>query len=201
MQERVQATLFLFVLTLAVILAMSLPVYRLAQDFIRANPVLDLGPVKLTFTAAAANAAAEAKRRYARQLQCLADNIYYESRGEPYRGQVAVARVTMNRVAAGFAKDVCGVVYQGAPKGKAGAAYQVGGCQFSWLCGGEELRKPDPYFWNKAYDIAVKVMLEKKYETVVPNALFFHANYVVHPYPQRVVYTDNIGNHRFYRFK
>jgi len=36
--------------------------------------------------------------------------VYCEARGETYAGQVAVARVTRNRVRQGFARDVAGVV-------------------------------------------------------------------------------------------
>src|SRR5688572_26685042 len=42
-------------------------------------------------------ASQEAATRNA-ELNCLAENVYYESRGEPLDGQYAVAEVTMNRV-------------------------------------------------------------------------------------------------------
>ena len=32
------------------------------------------------------------------ELLCLAKNIYYEARGEPLQGKIAVAQVTLNRV-------------------------------------------------------------------------------------------------------
>ena len=48
-----------------------------------------------------------------KQLECLTRNIYWESASEPFEGKVAVAQVTINRVASGkFASDICGVVYQ-----------------------------------------------------------------------------------------
>ena len=60
-----------------------------------------------------------------KQIDCLADNIYYESAYEPESGQVAVALVTLNRVNhPAFPKDVCGVVKQ-----KTNST-----CQFSWFC-------------------------------------------------------------------
>ena len=47
--------------------------------------------------------------------KCLADAIYFEARGEPLKGQEAVAQVVMNRVFSGYyPNDVCGVVYQNA---------------------------------------------------------------------------------------
>jgi len=47
------------------------------------------------------------------EMLCLAKNVYYEARGEPAAGQIAVAEVTMNRLASGrYADTLCGVVYQ-----------------------------------------------------------------------------------------
>src|SRR5262245_29861041 len=36
------------------------------------------------------------------QLLCLAENVYYEARGEPMAGQYAVAEVTLNRLASPY---------------------------------------------------------------------------------------------------
>jgi hypothetical protein len=55
-------------------------------------------------------------------LLCLATAVYFEARGEPTVGQVAVAAVVMNRVEARrFPNDVCSVVKQG-PLYRSGAA-------------------------------------------------------------------------------
>ena len=62
-----------------------------------------------------------------RQLECLANNIYWEAASEPFEGKVAVAQVTMNRVESGrFADTVCGVVYQ------KNVIYEKVICQFTW---------------------------------------------------------------------
>jgi spore germination cell wall hydrolase CwlJ-like protein len=47
------------------------------------------------------------------ELLCLAKNIYYEARGEPTRGKIAVAQVTLNRVThrTEFQSSICQVVY------------------------------------------------------------------------------------------
>jgi len=72
-----------------------------------------------------------------KQLDCLTRNIYWESATEPFEGKVAVAQVTINRVASGkFAPDICGVVYQ-----KNIIAERVI-CQFSWMCDGSSKTKP-----------------------------------------------------------
>src|ERR1700750_740338 len=57
----------------------------------------------------------EVKRAQKREsdLQCLAENVYFESRGEPLKGQYAVAEVTLNRTrSANFPHTVCGVVHE-----------------------------------------------------------------------------------------
>ena len=49
-----------------------------------------------------------------KQLECLAKNIYFEARNEPFVGQFAVALVTLNRVNdTDFPNTVCEVVYEG----------------------------------------------------------------------------------------
>ena len=64
-----------------------------------------------------------------KQWQCLAKAVYFESRGEPVKGQFGVAEVVLNRVdAAGFPDTVCAVVNQGAHRRNA--------CQFSFACDG-----------------------------------------------------------------
>ena len=49
------------------------------------------------------------------ELKCVAENVYFESRGEPIMDQIYVANVTMNRVkdnTGRWADTPCGVVYQ-----------------------------------------------------------------------------------------
>jgi N-acetylmuramoyl-L-alanine amidase len=56
--------------------------------------------------------AARAQRR-AIDLECLAENVYFEARGEPLEGQYAVAEVTLNRTRSDhFPHTVCGVVHE-----------------------------------------------------------------------------------------
>lgn len=46
-------------------------------------------------------------------LECLAKTVYFEARGEPARGQIAVANVVLNRAASIEHPDsICGVVQQ-----------------------------------------------------------------------------------------
>ena len=53
-----------------------------------------------------------------KQLDCLAEALYFEARGESVKGQFAVADVILNRVESPlFPKTVCGVVQQGEGSG------------------------------------------------------------------------------------
>ena len=52
-------------------------------------------------------------QRRENDLECLAENIYFEARGEPLDGQFAVAEVTLNRTRApNFPHTVCAVVHE-----------------------------------------------------------------------------------------
>lgn len=198
MVERKQDSVLLALITLVLIIAVLLPAYGVARQLVIQNPTVKIGEVTILLPRITGP---EWRSVDVRQLQCLADNIYYEAKGESDLGKIAVARVVMNRVEAGFEKDPCAVIYQGAPGGKVRAADRRGGCQFSWLCGGKTLANPNPDIWKRCYDIAVKVLVFGEYREVVRDALYFHANYVKHPAPDRIQYLAQIGNHKFYNFK
>ena len=83
----------------------------------------------------------------AKAEKCLANAVYFESRSEPVRGQIAVAQVVMNRAFSGFyPNDVCGVVYQNAHRHLA--------CQFTFACDGIADVVNDPESWERAKRIA-----------------------------------------------
>ena len=66
-----------------------------------------------------------------KQLTCLAKNIYFEARNEPFAGQFAVALVTLNRVSdTTFPDTICKVVNQGIHT--ADGFPKRDRCQFSW---------------------------------------------------------------------
>lgn len=136
-----------------------------------------------------------------KQLSCLATNIFYEASGESILGQAAVARVVLNRVAHGFARTPCGVVYQTInvikPDAETGEDVPVKVCQFSWVC--ED--KPDPIKTSARYKqaeyIAREVLVNDAYKDVVPKSTLFFHNVLVNPsWPYRKV--AEIGNHIFY---
>ena len=131
----------------------------------------------------------------AKQLDCLTRNIYWESATEPFEGKVAVAQVTINRVASGkFAPDICGVVYQ------KNIIYDKVVCQFSWFCdGSSKIRPIYPAHWKESEEVAKKVLLEGFRLPSVQNALYFHADYVKPQWGKPQV--AKFGRHIFYADK
>jgi spore germination cell wall hydrolase CwlJ-like protein len=130
-----------------------------------------------------------------RQLECMAMNIYREAGYEPFEGKVAVAQVTMNRVAKGtFGNDVCGVVYQ------KNVIMEKVVCQFSWACDSAAKARPiNNTAYNESYAVAKKVLLENFRLDIMKDALYYHANYVNPRWPLEKI--GSIGNHIFYKGK
>ena len=129
------------------------------------------------------------------QLDCLAINIYREAGYEPFEGKVAVAQVTMNRVAKGtFGKDVCGVVYQ------KNVIMEKVVCQFSWACDSAARTRPvNKEAYNESMAVAKKVLLENFRLDVLKDALYYHATYVNPRWPLEKI--GQIGQHIFYKQK
>jgi hypothetical protein len=117
------------------------------------------------------------------QMKCLATAVYFESKGEPLDGQLAVAQVILNRVEDGrFGRDICAVVK--APK------------QFSFVRGGQ---MPDPRGlaqYATAEAIAL-IAVSGSWPEIVPDATHFHATRVSPGWKLRRVAT--VGQHVFYR--
>jgi len=129
-----------------------------------------------------------------RQMRCLAEAIYFESRSEPLEGQAAVAQVVLNRVRSGYYPiDVCGVVYQDRERPFA--------CQFSFACEGKALRIDEPGPWAVAMRIAKEVVNGERFDPKLTYALNYHANYVYPFWAPMLTRLEKIGNHIFYAMR
>ena len=116
-------------------------------------------------------------------LQCLAGAIYFESKGEPLTGQLAVAEVIINRAKSGrFPADVCAVVKQ---RG-----------QFSFVRGGQIPNINAGAAYRTAIAIA-KVALADAWNSPAQKALYF--NTPDRRPSVRAIKVASIGNHVFYR--
>jgi N-acetylmuramoyl-L-alanine amidase len=129
------------------------------------------------------------------EVVCLADNIYREAAYEPENGQLAVATVTMNRVADPFyPKTVCGVVYERHIKKDSDKIV----CMFSWTCKPKVTIHPSIY--QRVLSMARDVYFKHERNDDVADATLYHASYIKYPNwadPDNLVAT--IGQHLFYK--
>ncbi|MEM1053541.1 MAG: cell wall hydrolase [Pseudomonadota bacterium] len=120
------------------------------------------------------------------QLRCLAGAVYFEARGEPLDGQLAVAEVVINRAQdARWPASYCGVVYQRA--------------QFSFVRGG---RMPaintSKITWQRAKAVA-QIAHENLWQSEAREAVYFHAKYVRPKWSRKKTPVASIDTHVFYR--
>lgn len=127
------------------------------------------------------------------EVECLAQNLYLESRGEPTVGQVAVAWVVINRSKdKRFPNTICGVIRQAVVRNGKVVKHR---CAFSWYCDGIPDRFTDRKSYEKVERIAMQV-LKGEIASPVGGALFFDSRPRKHAgRPQRAI---KIGNHYFY---
>jgi cell wall hydrolase len=118
------------------------------------------------------------------ESDCLARAVYWESKGEPLAGQLAVAEVVINRSQSGrFASTICGVVRQ---RG-----------QFSFVRGGHIPAAPQgSRDWRTAVAIA-RIARQDLADGGAPRALYFHARRARPGW--RLTRVATVGNHVFYR--
>ncbi|MBW0006534.1 MAG: cell wall hydrolase [Sphingomonas sp.] len=120
------------------------------------------------------------------QANCLATAVYFEARGESVEGQLAVARVVMNRAASGlYPTDWCSVVKQPA--------------QFSFVRRGEfPAIDTASAAWGRAQGVA-RLAMANVVPSVDQNVLWYHATYVDPSWGHRLNMVEKIGAHLFYR--
>jgi hypothetical protein len=120
-----------------------------------------------------------------REQDCLANAVYFEARGEPIEGQLAVAEVVLNRTQSGrYPSTICGVVTQP--------------WQFSFVRNGiipNADRSSEA--WRKA--VAIARIAEAGAERLLPrDVLWYHADYVSPSWGRRLARNTKIGLHIFY---
>ena len=128
----------------------------------------------------------------AKHERCLADAVYFEARGEPVRGQMAVAQVVINRVFSGYyPNNICGVVYQNAHRHRR--------CQFTFACDGRPERVNEPAAWERAQNIARDALEGNFWLNEVGKATHYCARWVHPRWVRKMRKLDRIGVHTFYR--
>jgi spore germination cell wall hydrolase CwlJ-like protein len=119
---------------------------------------------------------------------CMAVAVYHEARGEDLEGQLAVARVIMNRASSGkYPATWCGVVKQP--------------WQFSFVnprTGLYPSINEQSAAWAKAKAIT-KLAVNNSVPSLSNDVLWYHADYVAPSWGRRLSRVQKIGTHIFYR--
>jgi spore germination cell wall hydrolase CwlJ-like protein len=122
------------------------------------------------------------------QANCIAVAIYHEARGESLDGQLAVARVIMNRAASGkYPPSWCGTVKQP--------------WQFSFVnprTGHMPGVNVESASWRKAQAIT-RLAIANVVPSLSNDVLWYHADYVAPSWGRRLSFVSKIGTHIFYR--
>lgn len=122
---------------------------------------------------------------------CLARAVYFEARSESELGQLAVAKVILNRVKdPAYPNTICGVVYQGSGRRNS--------CQFSFACDGlpDDVRSASS--WSNAKRIAKKAIAGDAQVAAIGTATNYHADYVKPKWAKSMKRLIKIGRHVFY---
>jgi hypothetical protein len=122
------------------------------------------------------------------QANCMAVAVYFEARGESLEGQLAVARVIMNRAASGkYPPSWCATVTQP--------------WQFSFVnprTGQLPAVNTQSAAWRKAQAIT-RLAVANVVPSLSNDVLWYHADYVAPSWGRRLSFVSKIGTHIFYR--
>lgn len=130
----------------------------------------------------------------AREIECLALNIYHEARSEPETAQIAVAMVTFNRVAdRRFPGTVCGVV-------KSRSKTNRRSCAFSWYCDGKSDKPKDKRTWQKVVHLSEVLYTFKTMEDITKGATHYHRVDIYPYWADTLTPVGNFGVHKFYKW-
>jgi len=136
---------------------------------------------------------ADEKTRF-KSEKCLAEAVYFESRGEAVRGQIAVAQVVLNRAFSGYyPTTVCGVVYQN--------KYRHFACQFTFACDNNADVIREPEMWERARKIAKAMLDGLIWLPEVGKSTHYHAYWVRPSWVAEMKRMYKFGVHTFYRPK
>ena len=116
-----------------------------------------------------------------KQMKCIVDMAYHESRGESTKGMVATVFVLLNRLEdERFPKTPCSIVYQ---KG-----------QYEWVGKGAKVKEPKLYEQSRE---VVNDVLSGRYPDYSKGAIFFNSNHKPPVFGAKC--TTRIGGHSFWK--
>ena len=140
------------------------------------------------------------KLERAESIECLALNIYWETRAVSMADAVSVTDVVYNRVESRhFPNKICDVIHQG--KQYSNGQMKRNQCQFSWYCDGKKDIPTDDTAWEKSRKYASDFYIYSKYIGITEGATHYHATYVRPYWAPTLDRITRIGSHIFYRMK
>ena len=126
-----------------------------------------------------------------KHISCLAEALYFEARGEPIKGQLAVGEVILNRVEdTRYPSSICKVINQGTGRRFA--------CQFTYTCDG----KLETVHERKPYEMALKIakiLMTTHDRRLTRGSTHYHSNYVNPKWSKKFERVAKFGRHIFYR--
>lgn len=138
------------------------------------------------------------------EVNCMALNIYYETRGSSLADSYAVADVVLNRVEdTRYPNSICEVVYQG--EKRSDGSMKRNRCQFSWYCDGKSDFPRDREAWKRAQSIAWDIVQWNNYRGITEGSTHYHASYVNPRWNKSrkgwsITRVGRIGVHIYYRW-
>jgi spore germination cell wall hydrolase CwlJ-like protein len=127
-------------------------------------------------------------------LVCIAVAVYFEARGEPSAGQLAVAQVVRNRIESSeYPDDACDVVKQGYYWNEHPVRNR---CQFSFWCDGKSDNPRNTQLFYNALYIA---WLSGEQPDTTAGATHYHNTKVYPQWAYTGTITTKIHEHIFYR--
>ena len=130
---------------------------------------------------------------HSKELECMALNIYYETRASSLIDAISVSDVVLNRVESSrYPSTVCDVVHDGYKPGRKS-------CQFSWYCDGKSDVPQDDEAWEKSRKHARDMYVHREHRGITESATHYHATYVSPYWAPSMHRVARIGSHIFYR--
>jgi len=141
-----------------------------------------------------------AQEEEAKQVQCLATNIYYETMASSLIDAMAVTDVVLNRVKHKKYPDTpCEVVHQSYLNDKGEPLLNK--CQFSWYCDGKADEPQNAEAWERSINHAITMYTTGKWHGITEGATHYHATYVSPNWAKSFTKIAQMGAHVFYRME
>ena len=130
------------------------------------------------------------------ELFCMAEAIYFESRGETALGQLAGGITIKKRCQSNrYPDNICKVVRQGRYFRGSPLRDQ---CQFSYFCDGKPERITDFKAWENALGLASLVLSSRVEIAGLEGVTHYHSVKVTPRWSNKLRYKTTVGRHLFY---